>query len=157
MARAKSKAVPTVTSKQLKAAKLCYICGYIIFSSLTSGRDRQGRHFHKSCRGNKHGAKKCSCFKGHLHHSRGEAGYCNYLMTQERNKEIVEYEIQKRFELRIHGKLIANHYVDFLVTNLDHSQEIHEFKGFATEVWKLKRALTILCYPKIEYKVIKPR
>lgn len=101
------------------------------------------------------GYKSCRCEQGHIHHSRGEAGWCNLVEARKRTGEIKDYEIQKKVELSAYGKHIANMYVDFWITGSDGSQWVEEFKGFATEVWRLKHAFFKVQYPEVEYKVVK--
>lgn len=97
----------------------------------------------------------CKCIQGHIHHSRGEAQYCTKLYAMMQHQEIRSYEIQKCYRLDVNGHHICNHYVDFLVFMNDGKQEVHEFKGFATTEWMLKKRLFEAVYPDIPYIVIK--
>jgi len=99
--------------------------------------------------------KRCRCNLGHIHASRGEAGHCNSLQVQERARLIYAFKSQKSFILKVNGRIIGRHIVDFLITRMDGTQEIQEYKGFETEIWKWKRALTEVLYPHINYVVIK--
>jgi len=92
--------------------------------------------------------------QGHLHDSRGEAGYCNDLEILRKTKNIKSYEIQRSYDLTVNGKTICKHIVDFVITNNEGREEVHEFKGFATAVWNLKRKLFEAVYPDIKYIVI---
>ncbi|MFA5659607.1 MAG: DUF1064 domain-containing protein [Oscillospiraceae bacterium] len=103
----------------------------------------------------KYGNKSCSCNQGHLHDSHGEAGYCNELALMQKAGEIKGYEIQRTFDLNVNGKKVCGHRVDFLVTNKEGKEEVHEFKGFATAEWNIKRKLFEAIYPEIEYIVIR--
>ena len=106
-------------------------------------------------RRNKYSNKRCRCNANHMHQSKGEAGYCNDLALQVKAGVIEKYESQKKFELHdLKGKRISNHFVDFLVHHFDGKKEIHEYKGVATEIWKLKKALTEAEYPEYPYIVI---
>ena len=106
-------------------------------------------------RKNKYRNTRCRCNAEHMHDSKGEAGYCNDLALQVKAGIIEKYESQKRFELHgKNGKTISRHYVDFLVHFFDGRKEVHEYKGFCTEVWKLKKALFEAEYPEIPYIVI---
>jgi N-acetylglucosamine-6-phosphate deacetylase len=106
-------------------------------------------------RKNKYHNKRCRCNANHIHQSKGEAGYCNDLALQVKAGVIEKYESQKKFEICDNeGKHISNHFVDFLVHHFDGKKEIHEYKGVATELWKLKMALTKSQYPDIPYIVI---
>lgn len=101
--------------------------------------------------------KRCRCNDGHMHDSKGEAGYCNDLALQVKAAVIEKYESQKRFDLHgKDGKKVASHYVDFLIHHFDGRKEVHEYKskGTVTAVWKLKKALFEQEYPDIPYIVI---
>jgi hypothetical protein len=68
--------------------------------------------------------------------------------------EIGAYRTQYKLELKVNGKLIANHYVDFAV--FDKAGQLSYFvesKGFDTDAWRLKRKLVEALYPDIEYRV----
>ena len=69
-------------------------------------------------------------------------------------REIKSYKTQVTYDLVVNGKRITGHRVDFEVENNNGSIEVHEFKGFATDVWVLKRKLFIALYPDIPYKTI---
>lgn len=98
--------------------------------------------------------KSCSCWSDHLHDSRGEAEYCNVLQTRLKAGEIKEYKTQVRYIMYVNDKKVTTHIVDFVVVDLDGSESVHEYKGFATDVWKLKHKLFEACYPDIPYNVI---
>lgn len=100
--------------------------------------------------------QSCSCDNGHLHHSRGEAKYCNQLHFIKKAGEITEIETQVHFDLKVNGIKIIGHRPDFRVTYADGRQEIHEFKGFETERWVIAKRLFNAIHPDIPYIVIKP-
>jgi len=104
---------------------------------------------------NKYNAKSCKCNQGHLHDSRGEAGYCNQLALLKKAGEILDYSIQRTFHLEVNGKTVCQHRVDFWVEGPGGNFEVHEFKGFATREWNLKRKLFEALYPDIPYYVVK--
>ena len=97
---------------------------------------------------------RTSCISGHAHDSKGEALYCNYLFIMKRDGRIIDYQIQVSFNLP--GGIV--HVVDFVVYKDDSPagiyREVHEFKGFKTAVWRIKRKLFIEEYPNIPYKTI---
>ncbi len=101
--------------------------------------------------------KNCHCKQGHIHDSRGEAGYCDQLTTEVNNTLIHSYDIQVKFELHtVHGKQIANHYVDFLVYDFDGKKEVREYKskGTVTNEWKYKKTIFEYEYTDIPYNII---
>ena len=107
-------------------------------------------------RASKYDNKTCTV-DGITFHSRREADYYGQLKMEKRARPalIKDFERQVCFELRVNGELICKHYVDFLITKLDGSYEVREVKGFATDVWQLKRKLFEAIYPEIPYRVVK--
>lgn len=98
--------------------------------------------------------KKSYC--GHSYDSKAEAGYAQDLDLMVKAKEIEGYERQVTFNLYgKNGNKICGHRVDFVVTVNDGSKEVHEYKGFATPEWNLKRKLFEDNYPEIPYIVIR--
>ena len=98
---------------------------------------------------------RSKCLSGHYHQSRGEAGHCNALLSDVQVKKIKSFECQKKYELRVNGFLICNHYVDFEIVHNDESISVDEYKGFETDLWRIKQRLFKVLYPDIFYKVIK--
>lgn len=96
---------------------------------------------------------KCRCYHGHVHDSRLEANHCAVIADMVKRGEIESYERQVKLPLKVNGQLIATHYPDFVVKHKNGDLEIIESKGFPTEVWRLKMALTKLLYPKVSYTV----
>lgn len=101
-------------------------------------------------------------------HSKKEAGYYQQLKLEKRAKLIKGFERQVAFDLYAWGPLcflngelqnnahkVCVHIVDFLVELKDGTKEVREVKGFATDVWDLKRKLFEANYPSIPYKVIR--
>jgi len=103
---------------------------------------------------NKYNAKT-QVYNGRTYHSQMEARYAQKLDWMLKAGEITNIKPQKKIELRVNDKHIANHYVDFEVTLPDGRIEWHEVKGFATDTWIMKRRLTEALYPDINYKVIR--
>jgi len=106
---------------------------------------------------NKYGAIRHRCKQDHIHQSIGEAAVCNELEIRKSfaKSDVAFYKSQVKFILKVKGKFVANHYVDFLVEYKDGRKEILEVKstGTVTALWKLKKALTEILYPKIPYKM----
>jgi len=103
---------------------------------------------------NKYGNKTCRCNQDHLHDSIGEADYCNELEYLRRAGEIKSYKTQVTYQLEVNGHKICEHRPDFLVTELDGTQAVHEYKGLRTAVFNLKHKLFQACYPEIPYYII---
>ncbi len=106
---------------------------------------------------NKYGNKRSSCLLKHDHDSRAEADYCNSLLADKYNKKIIDFKVQQRWEVAPG----INHVVDFEVERWEikgcvacHRIEVHDVKGFATDVWKMKYKLFVAKYPYIKYVII---
>lgn len=108
---------------------------------------------------NKYFNNNTLCFSGHNHESGAEAFYCNKLLGMQQKEEIAYFDIQVPFVFMINGKKICTHYVDFLVHYIekDKPSEVHEVKGMATDVWRIKHKLFKAIYPNIPYKIISER
>ena len=104
---------------------------------------------------NKYRSIRCRCAQEHMHDSKGEAGYCNSLQSLVDSGDIAGYKTQVSFDLHGRdGKKIATHRVDFLPEFFDGHLEVHEYKGFQTDIWTLKKALFEHEYHDIPYVVI---
>jgi len=103
---------------------------------------------------NKFRNKTCHCNAGHIHDSRKEGEYCDQLGLLLKHGGINSYRTQISYDLKVNGQHICRHIVDFEVVNKNDQIEIHEVKGFATDVWKLKHKLFEAVYPDIKYYVI---
>ncbi len=103
---------------------------------------------------NKYSAVK-QTYNGTSYHSKKEAQYAFQLDMLIKAGEIKSWTGQKRIEIYVDGKKICNHFVDFEVTLPDGTIEWHEVKGFATDVWILKRKLVEALFPYTKYKVIR--
>lgn len=104
---------------------------------------------------NKYSNESSTCRRKHLHDSIGEARYCDQLDLLVKAKEIKEFKIQVDYPLVVNKITVCVHRVDFEVTTIKNKTEINEFKGFATQVWNLKRKLFKACYPGIPYIVVR--
>jgi len=104
---------------------------------------------------NKFNAVRSKCKSGHYHPSKLEAGYCDHLLHLKKNKQIKDYEIQKKFAFAVNSIHICNHYVDFLVHTNSGSIEVHETKGRETDLWRIKHRLFKAIYEDIPYYIVK--
>ena len=94
------------------------------------------------------------CFLGHYHPSRLERNYCEQLEMLRKAGDIDSFEYNKRYELRVNGKLIGHHKPDFTVIRKG-KIEVHETKGFETSDFHLRKNLFEALYPDIPYIVVK--
>jgi len=104
---------------------------------------------------NKYNSSTCRCTSGHIHLSRGEARHCSELMLRQKSGEFHHYVVEKQYNMMIGKVKICAHKPDFtLYDEDDNIIQIEEYKGFATDVWKLKMKLFKALYPDIPYIVI---
>jgi len=89
---------------------------------------------------NKYNNKKCR-YKDRIFHSRREAGDAMWLDSLIKQGKIKDFECQHKIDIRVNGKHICNHYVDFLVILNDGSKKYVETKGFQSETWIIKKKL----------------
>lgn len=107
----------------------------------------------------KYGNSTCSV-DGLKFDSRREADYYGQLKLEKRAGLIKEFRRQVEVDLFAWdgdegSKRVCCHRVDFLVTMPDGSEQVREVKGFATDLWDLKRKIFEANYPDIHYKVIR--
>jgi len=101
---------------------------------------------------NKYNAKTKE-YGGRIFHSKKEAAYAAELELLKKAGEIKDYKCQHKLSLDVDGFHICNYYVDFLVINKDGEEELHEVKGFQTQLWRLKWKLTEAIYSDL-YKLV---
>lgn len=111
----------------------------------------------KAIGGRKYKNQSCKCRLGHIHLSRGEARYCEQLELRRKSGEFKSFVVEKEYRLEINGVLICKHKPDFTIypTNNHNNFWIEEYKGFATDLWKMKMKIFKALYPRVEYIVIK--
>lgn len=95
-----------------------------------------------------------SQYKGRMYHSKKESEYAMILDDMVENEEIEAWLPQYTLKLDVNGKHICNYIADFLVSK-ESGEEIHETKGFFTDLAKLKWKLAIALYPQYKFKLIK--
>ena len=98
---------------------------------------------------NKYKAEK-QTFDGRSYHSKKEADFAVQLAWQKKAGEIKEIIPQYKLDLRVNGVHITNYFIDFKVEYTDGHVELIEVKGFVTDVWRLKWALTEALLDEIE-------
>lgn len=107
----------------------------------------------KKARLTAHQRSECAggCGKVKTHGSRQEAAYCNQLGLEVKAGKIKSYRSHVRFYLTDPRRTYTGkHWTpDFLVTLNDGKEVIHEFKGYATEEYRLRRMLFHWCHPDI--------
>lgn len=97
----------------------------------------------------KYGNKRTKVTGGVTYDSKGEAGYANHLSMLVYAKEIKSWERQIRIELRAGGHKVCTYVMDFLVHNNDGSITLTEYKGYATDLWKMKWRLLECTLPEV--------
>ena len=103
---------------------------------------------------NKYGAVKKS-YKGRQYHSGKEARYAQELDLRQIAGEIKEITPQYKIDIRVNDIHICNYYMDFKVILSDGIIEMHEVKGFATDLWRIKWRLAKALYPEWKFVLIK--
>ena len=74
--------------------------------------------------------------------------------------EVSHWDRQQRWPLKVNGRLVCTLIPDFVVwytpdrDGEEPRMELHEVKGFATAIWRLKRKLFEALHPDITYLVI---
>lgn len=113
--------------------------------------DRAGR------RKSKYGAKPC-VVDGHRFPSHLEANRYGCLKLLMRSGAIRDLRLQVRFPLEFDGVAVATYVADFVYQELlggAWRQVVEDTKGFATQVYKLKKRLFLQAYPHIDFREIK--
>ena len=103
---------------------------------------------------NKYNAKTQN-YTGRKYHSALEANYAAQLDIRKKAKEIKEIIPQYKIDIRVNGIHICNYYMDFKLIMTDHTIEMHEVKGFATDLWRIKWRLAIALYPEWKFVLVK--
>ena len=104
--------------------------------------------------GNKFNAKS-QTYNGRNYHSKKEADYAMELDWLKKAKQIKTITPQFKISLDINGVHIANYFMDFKVDLPDGRIEMHEVKGFETDVWRMKWRLAKALYPEWNFILIK--
>lgn len=90
-------------------------------------------------------------YKGEYYHSTGEMNYAQQLDLRKMGKDIKEWKRQVKIELRVNGILIANYFMDFVITHNDDTIELVEYKGMRMPLfemkWNLLKALKEEIFP----------
>lgn len=101
-----------------------------------------------------------NCSSGHRpHDSYQEAQYCEVLKLKKRAGLIKDFRTQVTYELKVKNEKtgryhrICGHRVDFEVERIDGKIECHEFKGFKSIEWQIKKNLFEAVFPEIPYLV----
>ena len=100
---------------------------------------------------------KKTVFNDRLYDSKGEAGLAQEIDLLVKAGQVLKVEPQKVFDLfGKNGGKVCTHKPDFLLTFKDGHQEVWEYKGYATEIWRLKLKLWEDNYKNIPYWVVTP-
>ena len=97
-------------------------------------------------------------FAGLMFHSRMEANYAAQLDLRKQAigpDRIVSWRSQVPIKLEVNGKLICKYVADFEVTFPDGHTELHETKGFETQLWRIKEKLFRALFPDRRLVVIR--
>lgn len=97
----------------------------------------------------KFGNKRSKVTMGVTYDSKGEAKYAGHLQELKLAKLIQDWDRQVRIELRAGGRKVCTYIVDFVVTVDANTIELHEYKGYATDVWKIKWRILECTLPEV--------
>lgn len=99
-------------------------------------------------------------WKGVRYDSKDECLHAMWLESERQQGRIMKWTPKKQYELYAYcprpgmpQKMIGRHIPDFTVRVTAGLTEIHEVKGFKTDVWQIKRKIFESNYPHLEYKV----
>lgn len=95
----------------------------------------------KPGKGNKFGAKRAE-WNGRTFDSTGEMEYAQHLDLRRKAGEVRRVTYQHKIRLESSGVFICDYLIDFRLVMADGTIELHEFKGFETDVWRHKWAMT---------------
>jgi len=139
---------------QLEPQKMEYFCGFHNFWHNLRKPCKYGVPKKAKLRPDKSNRKYKSReteYNGIRYHSGLEANDARWLDTLLKQGKIKKIERQHRIDLKVKGKHIAYHIVDFLITLNDGRKKYVETKGFPTDMWVRNRKHCQAQYPKIEY------
>ena len=108
--------------------------------------------YFKPARQNKFNARRAE-YDGYYYMSGAEARYAKELDLMVMAHEIEGWDRQYKIDIRVKGKHITNHYVDFIIFHNDGSKEFREVKGYPSEAWLIKKRL-VEATQNIPYTVI---
>ena len=103
---------------------------------------------------NKYNAKKSS-YGGRSYHSGLERAYAEKLDWQKKACEIKSWTPQFKLSLDVNGVHIANYFIDFAVNLIDGRIEMHEVKGYETDLWRMKWRHAKAIYTQYNFVLIK--
>ena len=105
-------------------------------------------------RTNKYNSKKTK-YGDRIYHSALEASYARDLDWMKKAGEIKKWTPQFKLSLDINGTHIANYFMDFMVELNDGRIEMHEVKGYETDVWRMKWRIAVAIFPDYNFVLIK--
>jgi len=103
---------------------------------------------------NKFNAKKQN-YNGKNYDSQKEANYAMELDWRKKAGEIKKITPQYKLDLTVNGIHIANYFMDFKVELIDGTIEMHEVKGFETDLWRIKWRLAKAIFTEFRFILIK--
>jgi hypothetical protein len=97
-------------------------------------------------------AKK-TIYKEKIYDSKFEAGHAMYLDSLKAQGKIRSWVRQVAFPLVVNGVKIAEYWADYVVVTSDGRKQVHETKGFRTQIFNMKWKLMDALYSD-EYDLI---
>lgn len=93
-------------------------------------------------------------YGGVMYDSKREAAEAYKLDMLKAAGEVLSWERQVVFDLKVCGELICRYRADFVVKYADGMSEILEVKGHETEAWKIKESLFRAIHPSLTLRVV---
>ncbi len=94
-------------------------------------------------------------YNGRQYMSKSEMEFAMHLDLLQRAGAITSWTPQVSKLITLNGVPICKVVIDFEAINPDGSIVYYEVKGFATDIYRLKRKLLLACYPGINYTLVK--
>lgn len=102
------------------------------------------KEFQKALNGNREQVKKSKynstrvVYNGNTYQSKAEAEWAAVLDFMKQTKQIKRWTRQHRLSLESDGVHITNYFIDFRVVTNEGKIELHEVKGYQTQLWEQK-------------------
>lgn len=103
---------------------------------------------------NKYNSKRTK-YNDRYYDSALEAAYAEQLDWLIKAGEVKEWFPQFKLSLDINGVHIANYFMDFKVVYNDGRIEMHEVKGYETDLWRMKWRLAKAIFEDYNFVLIK--
>lgn len=101
----------------------------------------------------KYGNKRVKTTLGKTYDSKGEAAYAAHLQALKLAGEILSWERQVRIPLMIGKHKLCTYVMDFVIHNDSQTVTLCEYKGYVTDLWKLKWKILEATLPEVQERM----